>query len=300
MLAPELMARVRQIQVRTKRLVSSALAGAYRSSFRGTGIEFEDLREYQPGDDTRDIDWKVTARTGEAFIKTYVEDRQLVLMFLVDASHSMDFGSGERTKREVAAELCALLAYVAMSQEDQVGLCAFADEPGLHLEPRKGGSHVQRVVREVIAAPPGGKSTSLAAVLEHQMRVLRRRSMVFVVSDFHVPADDPAGDWVDAMARLSRKHDVIAARVSDPFEEQLPEAGILDLREIESGELIEVDTRSAAVRRTWSAAAHERRELFLAESARARVDTLELSTVGSVADPLLRLFASRGGRRGGV
>ena len=300
MLAPELMARVRQIQVRTKRLVSSALAGAYRSSFRGTGVEFEDLREYQPGDDTRDIDWKVTTRTGEAFIKTYVEDRQLVLMFLVDASHSMDFGSGERTKREVAAELCALLAYVAMSQEDQVGLCAFADEPGLHLEPRKGGSHVQRVVREVIAAPPGGKSTSLAAVLEHQMRVLRRRSMVFVISDFQVPEDDPAGDWVDALARLSRKHDVIAARVSDPFEEELPVAGILALREIESGELVEVDTRSEAVRRSWSAAAHERRELFLAEARRARVDTLELSTAGSVADPLLRLFASRGGRRGGV
>ena len=153
--------------------------------------------------------------------------------------------------------------------------------------------------------PARGKSeaegrTDLGAALSFVSRVQRRRCVVFVISDFQVPEDDPAGDWVDALARLSRKHDVIAARVSDPFEEELPVAGILALREIESGELIEVDTRSAAVRRTWSAAAHERRELFLAESARARVDTLELSTVGSVADPLLRLFASRGGRRGGV
>jgi uncharacterized protein (DUF58 family) len=145
-LAPELMARVRTIQVRTHKLVSSALAGAYRSNFRGTGIEFESVRPYEPGDDVRTIDWKVTARVGEPFIKTYVEDRTLILQLVVDTSRSMDFGSGEKSKREAAAEVCALLALVAGRNQDQVGLCLFADEPGLHLAPKK-GQHLLRLIQ---------------------------------------------------------------------------------------------------------------------------------------------------------
>ena len=146
-LAPEVMARVRQIQLRTQRLVSAVLSGAYRSTFRGTGIEFEEVRAYQPGDDSRSIDWNVTARQGAPFVKTFREERQLTLQFVVDTSRSMDFGSGRATKRETVAEFVALLAYVAQQQQDQVGLCLFDSEPGLHLDPRKGGQHVQRVVR---------------------------------------------------------------------------------------------------------------------------------------------------------
>lgn len=301
-LAPELMARVRRIQIKTHRLVSSVLAGAYRSTFRGTGIEFEDLREYMPGDDVRNIDWKVTARTGDPFVKTYVEDRQLTLMFLVDTSHSMDFGSRAVTKREMAAEFCALLAYVAVFQQDQVGLCLFADEPGLHLEPRKGNKHVQRVVREVIAAPPGGRGSSLASVLEHQARVLRRRSMVFVVSDFvdNSASDGRGGDdWSEICARLALRHDVIAVRVTDPLEEELPAAGILTLADIESGARVEVDTRSAAVRAHWEAEARRRRDRLTAALQKGRAELIELSTAGNVADPVVRYFQTRTRRRAG-
>jgi len=284
-LAPELMARVRQIQVRTHRMVSNMLSGAYRSTFRGTGIEFDEVREYQPGDDVRAIDWNVTARTGEPYVKTFIEERQLTLQFVVDTSDSMDYGTGPRTKREAAAELCALLAYVAVFQQDQVGLTLFSDEPGLHLPPHKGNQHVLRVVREVIAARTGGSGSSLEEVLDQQLRMLRRRSMVFVVSDFL-----GTGDWADAMSRLSRRHDVIAVRVADPFEEELPAAGILMLRDVETGAMLEVDSRSRTVRDHWRRDAEARRAALVEALNRARVDLIELFTDGDVAEPVVRFF----------
>ena len=294
-LAPELMARVRSIQIRTHRLVSGALQGAYRSNFRGTGIEFEEVRPYLPGDDVRSIDWNVTARTGEPFIKTYVEDRSLVLQLLVDTSRSMDFGSGRKTKREVAAEASALLAFVAARNQDQVGLCLFADEPGLHLPPKKGQHQVLRVVREVVAAEAGGRQTSLAAVLEHQLRHLKRRSLVLVISDFLGLESE---DWADPLARLARRHDVIALRVFDPLEEELPRRGLIDLDELEGGHATELDASSPRVRAAWSAAARERRAALARRLRRARVDGAELSTAGDVAEPIARLFARRARRHG--
>ena len=292
-LAPELMARVRTIQVRTHKLVSSALAGAYRSNFRGTGIEFESVRPYEPGDDVRAIDWKVTARVGEPFIKTYVEDRTLILQLLVDTSRSMDFGSGEKSKREVAAEVCALLALVAGRNQDQVGLCLFADEPGLHLAPKKGQHHVLRLIREVMAAPAMGRGSSLARVLEHQLRHLKRRALVLIVSDF-LGTDS----WEDQLARLGRKHDVIAVRVFDPLEEELPSAGWVDLREIESGRTLDVDARSETARAHWAAAARARRTELVARLRKARTDLVEVSTAGDVAEPIARCFARRAARHG--
>ncbi len=296
LLAPDLMARVRQIQIRTQGLVSSALQGAYRSNFRGTGIEFEEVRPYMPGDEVRSIDWNVTARTGEPHIKTYVEERQLILQLLVDTSRSMDFGSRERTKREAAAEVCALLSFVAASQEDQVGLGLFADEPGLHLDPDKGQRHVLRVVREVVAARPSGVGSCLSKVLEHQHRHLKRRSLVLVISDFLGLEQDP---WADVLGRLARRHDVLCVRVFDPFEEQLPRAGLIDFEEIESGRRIEIDTRSERVRRDWAQRAQERRRRLVEATRRARVDLIEVSTCEDVADPIVRCFkrrALRGGR----
>ncbi len=294
-LAPELMARVRTIQVRTHKLVSSALAGAYRSNFRGTGIEFESVRPYEPGDDVRTIDWKVTARVGEPFIKTYVEDRTLILQLLVDTSRSMDFGSGEKTKREVAAEVCALLALVAGRNQDQVGLCLFADEPGLHLAPKKGQHHVLRLIREVMAAPATGRGSSLTAVLEHQLRHLKRRSLVLVVSDFLGNEGDA---WEDPLARLARRHDVIAVRVFDPREEELPRAGWLELREIESGRALDVDARSPRTRAAWAAAAQARRARLQASLRKAAVDLVEVASDGDVAEPIARCFARRAARHG--
>jgi len=298
-LAPELMARVRQIQIRTHRLVSSVLQGAYRSNFRGTGIEFEEVRPYQPGDEVRSIDWNVTARTGEPHIKTYIEDRQLTLQLLVDTSRSMDFGSREKTKREAAAELCALLSYVAMSQQDQVGLCLYAAEPGLYLSPDKGQHHVLRVVREVMAAEASGYGSSLAAVLDHQLRHLKQRTLIIVLSDFLDPRDE---EWERVLGRAARRHDVLCIRVFDPLEEELPKAGIITLRDVESGRVTEIDTGSSAIRQRWAADARRRRDSLLALLSRSRVDLAEVSTVGDVAEPIVRAFhrRARGRRMGGV
>ncbi|MCZ6596198.1 MAG: DUF58 domain-containing protein [Planctomycetota bacterium] len=296
----ELMARVRQIQIRTHRLVSTILQGAYHSTFRGTGIEFEEVRPYLPGDEVRFIDWNVTARTGEPFVKSYVEERQLTLQFLVDTSRSMDFGSGPRTKREAAAYVCALLSFVAVQQQDQVGLCLFADEPGLHLTPDKGLGHVLRVVREVMAAEARGTGSSLAAVLEHQLRHLHRRSFVFVVSDFLEAGSE---DWGRVLVRVARRHDVVCVRVFDSFEERLPEGGgILVLEDLETGRPLEVDTRSASVRAAWRREAFERRESLLETLARAKVDLVEIDAAvekdGEVVDPLVAYLRRRArGRR---
>ena len=289
-LAPELMARVRQIQIHTHRLVSGALQGSYRSSFRGTGIEFEEVRPYQPGDEVRSIDWNVTARTGEPHIKTYIEDRQLVIQLLVDTSRSMDFGSHEKTKREVAAEVCALLSFVAASNQDQVGLSLFAGRTEKHLAPDKGQRHVLRIVREVVAAQALGAQSSIASVLEHQLEHLKRRSLILLVSDFLGVEDD---GWQDVAARAARRHDLICVRVYDPFEEELPEAGLLLMRDIETGAELEVDTSSAAVREAWADRARDRRASLVSDLRRARTELVEIATTGDVAAPIVRCFQQR-------
>ncbi len=296
-LAPELMARVRQIQIRTHGLLSSVLQGAYRSSFRGTGIEFEEVRPYQPGDEVRSIDWNVTARTGAPHIKTYVEERQLVLQLLVDTSRSMDFGTTERTKREVAAEVAALLSFVAAQNQDQVGLSLFAEEPGLHLEPDAGHRHVLRVVREIFASRSTGRGSSLELVLEHQLRHLKRRALVLVVSDFL--GTDPES-WRRTLARLARRPEVICVRVFDPFEEELPRGGLVLLEDVETGRTLEVDTGSREVRERWRADAAARRRALEAATRRAAVDLVHVATDQrpDVADPIVRCFQRRG-RRGG-
>jgi uncharacterized protein (DUF58 family) len=294
LLAPELMARVSQIQVRTRRLVDDVLSGAYRSTFRGAGIEFEEVRPYQPGDDVRSIDWNRTAHIGEAYVKTYIEERELTLMFLVDSSRSMDFGSRELTKREIAAQFCALLALVAQRQQDRVGLCLFGEQPGLHLPPRKGAGSVSRVVREVIAAPAGSAGANIEAVLEEQARTLQRRSLLFVISDF---GGDPA-EFSDALLRVGRRHEVIAVRVVDPFEEELPCAGRIRLEDLETGADVEVDTRSKRVREAWAEEARRRRAALTEVLTRARVDLIELRTHEGIGEPVARFFNQRRKRQG--
>lgn len=294
LLAPELMARVSQIQVRTRRLVDDVLSGAYRSTFRGAGIEFEEVRPYQPGDDVRSIDWNRTARSGDTFIKTYIEERELTLMFLVDSSCSMDFGSRELTKREIAAQFCALLALVAQRQQDRVGLCLFGEEPGLLLPPRKGAGAVSRVVREVLAAPAGSIGADIEAALELQVRTLTRRSLLFVISDFL----GESSSFADALVRAGRRHEVIAVRVVDPFEEELPVAGRIRLQDLETGVDVEVDTRSARVREAWAEEAQRRRKALADTLVRSRVDLIELRTHESIAEPVARFFNQRRSRQG--
>lgn len=300
MLIPELMARVQQIHLRTHKLVNTALAGSYRSTFHGTGLEFQEVRLYQPGDDVRAIDWNVTARAGEPFIKKYAEERELTVHLLVDSSVSMDFGSAEFTKREAAAQLAALVAMVAMRNQDRVGLGLFGSEPGLHLDARKGNRHVLRVIREVIAARPTSGPSDLASMLEHSARGLKRRGMVFLISDFQGVREEASmedgahGFWGDHLRSLATRHDLIAVRVVDPLEEKLPNAGRIQAVESTSGRQMEIDSGSRRVRDAWSAAAQERKRVAMSVLTRARVETIELRTDGNIADPLVALFRQRG------
>lgn len=301
MLPPDLMARVRQIQIRTHRLVNTALSGGYRSTFRGSGLEFADVRAYQPGDEVRRIDWNVTARAGEAYVKNYAEERELTIQFVVDTSLSMETGSRVRTKRETAAQFCALLALVALRHQDKVGLALFGARPGVHVPARKGGQHVLRVVREVIAAEPERGGSAFAEVLEHQSRVLRRRSVVFLVSDFLAPVASSSGGktWVEHLETLARRHDVIAVRVTDPLEIDLPPAGLVEMVESESGRRVEVDSGSRRVRDAWRERALARRAETAATLARARADLLDLDTVREIGEPILGFFRRRAKRHGG-
>lgn len=311
LLAPELRARVRQIQIRTHRMVNTALAGGYRSTFRGQGLEFEEVRPYQPGDEIRSIDWNVTARTGEPFVKSYREERQLSIQLVVDTALQLDFATFGETKRDAASQVAALLAFVAMRHQDRVGLTLFGDEPGLHLDAVHGTRHVLRLVREIQAAPTsvrhGGRS-SLAAALEGQVKTLTKRSLVFLFSDFHgVAADGTERDprtgertdaWTKSLARLGARHDVIAVRLVDRFEEQLPAAGVLRLARMEDGEVGDVDGRRSSERGRWSEAADARRRALRDVFARARVEWVDVRTDGDLAAPLVRLFHQRAQGRG--
>lgn len=291
LLAPELMARVQKIQLKTHRLVNTALAGGYRSTFRGGGIEFEEVRPYLPGDEVRRIDWNVTARNDEAYVKSFREERELTVDLLVDTSLTMDFGSGRYTKRESAAQFCALISLIALRHQDRVGLTLFGTESRLRLPAAKGNNHVLRVIREVVAARPERRASDVSRVIEQHLRATRRRSMVFLVSDFLGTEGD--AEWTDRLARLNDRHDVIAVRIVDPFEERLPRAGILQLRELGTGRLREVDTRDARVRAQWEAAASERRARLTKSLSRARVDMIELSADEDASGPVMRFFRRR-------
>lgn len=297
LLVPELMARVQQIHLRTHRLVNTALSGGYRSTFRGGGIEFEEVRPYQPGDEVRRIDWNVTARNDEAFVKSFREERQLSVHFLVDTSLTMDFGSKAYSKRELAAQFTALLALVALRHQDRVGLTLFGSNSGLHLPCKKGKNHVMRLIREVIAARPDRQRSDLRHALENHMRAEKTRAMVFVISDF-LGDDDPMS-WSDAMAGLNARHDVIAVRVVDPFEERLPKAGMLRIRELGTNRETEIDTRSKKVRELWEREASERRVALHRALSRARVDQIEIQTDKDVSGPVMRFFRRRELRHAG-
>ncbi len=294
---PELMARVEKLHLRTHRLVNTALAGGYRSSFRGGGIEFEEVRPYQPGDEVRRIDWNVTARNGEAYVKSFREERQLSVHFLVDTSRTMDFGSSEFSKRELAAQFTALLSLVALRHQDRVGLTLFGAEPGLHLPCKKGKNHVLRILREVLAAKPDTQRSDLKHAIENHHRAERSRAMVFVVSDF-LSDEDPMA-WADELASLNARHDVIAVRVVDPFEERLPVAGMLRVRELGTERATEIDTRSKHVREIWAEEAAARRRALTKALSRAGTDMIEVSTAKDVTGPVMRFFRRRELRHSG-
>ena len=286
----EILKKVRRIEIRTNRLVNESLAGEYHSVFKGRGMEFDEVREYIPGDDIRTIDWNVTSRMGHPYVKKFVEERELTVMLLVDASASGDFGTVGSTKRDVAAEVCALLAFSAIRNSDRVGLLVFTDREERYVPPRKGRNHVLRVIREVLTFEPVGRRTDLKLALESLSRGIRRRSVAFVVSDFL------DSGFEQALRIANRKHDLIAVSLSDPREMELPPVGILELEDAETGRTLLVDTWDRSVRARYAAEARqrveERRRLFRQN----KVDSVELTTGLSYDVPLVRFFRDRARR----
>jgi uncharacterized protein (DUF58 family) len=287
MLSREQLKTVRKIQIRTSHLVTDLFAGQYQSVFKGRGMEFAEVRLYQPGDEVRTIDWNVTARTGVPHVKRYAEERELTVMLLVDASASTFFGSVRQTKAALAAELGALLAFSAITNNDKVGLVIFTDRIEKAVRPRKGTRHVLRVIREVLSVRPAGRGTDIAAALEHLGRVTKRRAVVFVVSDFLDPR------CRQALLLASRRHDVIAVVLDDPREATLPDVGLVELEEAESGTRYVVDTGSARVREAFAARAANARTERDRMLRACDVDAIGVTTDRPYADALLRFFRMR-------
>ena len=288
----EILAAVRRIEIRTRRLVEEVFSGEYHSVFKGTGMEFREVREYVPGDDVRAIDWNVTARTGDPFVKLYDEERELTVMLAVDLSRSGRFGSGARFKSEVAAELCGVLAFAAIANKDKVGLVLFSDRVEKFIPPAKGRSHVLRLIRELLTFEPEGHGTDLDAPLRLLGSVLKRKATVFLVSDFWT------GDFTTSLSVLSRRHDVVAVRVRDPRESALLELGLVHWVDAETGRPLLIDTSSARVRRRLAAGA-EAHDGALSKLFQSRgVDVVDIDATGSYVEPLRRFFLGREGRQG--
>jgi uncharacterized protein (DUF58 family) len=295
-LTREILKKVRQIELRTRRLVTDALAGEYHSVFKGRGMDFDEVREYSPGDEVRLIDWNVTARTGVPFIKKLREERELTLLLAVDVSASGKFGSNAQSKRELAAEVASVLAFSAIRNRDKVGLLLFTDEVEHYVPPKKGRTHVLRVIRDILFTPPRRRGTDVAAALDFCNDVLRRRAVVFVISDFIEPPD--AFDRMKKLLRTTNKrHDLVLLHLRDRHEEELPALGLLTLEDPETGEVAEIDTGSRHVRETFAQLSRERMIQFRRAARQANVDTLELRTGEPYSHALYTFFQNRTNRR---
>jgi len=291
MINSELAAKIRAIRIYTNKAVNDILAGEYESVFKGRGMEFDEVRAYQPGDDIRTIDWNVTARTGHPYVKQYVEERELTIFFLVDLSASGAFGSGQRLKNEVAAELCALLAFSAIKNNDKVGLIAFTDTVELFIPPKKGTTHVLRLIREILSFSPQRGRTNIAASLHFFGRITHKRSVAFLVSDF---IDQ---DFFSPMRIIARRHDLIAVSITDPRERELPAAGLIELEDAETGERLLIDSSSPEVRRAFAASAARRLSELAGQFAAMGVDHIPLQTSEDYVFDLVRFFRMRERRR---
>jgi len=287
MLPKEIIKKIRRIQITTNRMVSDVFAGEYQSVFKGRGMEFDEVREYQAGDEVRDIDWNVTARYGRPFIKKFVEEREQTVMLLVDASGSSRFGSRDRFKSELAAELCAVLAFSAIRNKDKVGLIIFTDRIEKFVPPAKGSRHVLRVIREVLYFQPEGEGTDITLALEYLNRVTRRRSITFLVSDFE------AEGYEKALTIANKRHDMIAVMVKDPRERELPPVGLINLRDAETGEDCLVDTSDANLQRRYREDAEREEEETVKLFRGSGIDFIRVSTDQPYVPELMRFFKRR-------
>ncbi len=322
----ELLESVRRVEVRTNRLVNDTMVGAYLSHFKGRGMDFEELREYIPGDDVRDIDWNVTHRLGRVFVKRFREERELTAVLAVDVSASSQFGSASRTKREFACEIAATLAFSAAKNGDKVALLLFTDEVELFVPPRKGRRHILRIVRELLMAKPRKRGTDISSALVFLNHVLHRRAIVFLLTDFLHSGGSGTGvspvsfnaaaplpethrrdarataqsrDVITELGLTNIRHDVVCLHLHDPREAELPAAGLVTLEDAETGELLEIDSTRGSMRERFANANAERLENLDAALNRTGVDTLRLNTTEPFAPVLQRFFEIRRGRRRG-
>ena len=291
MLTRDLLARVRKIEIRTRKIVEEMTGGAYRSVYRGRGIEFSEVRTYTEGDDVRDIDWNVTARTGVAHIKKYVEERELTVILAVDISSSTFFGTVGDDKRDKMAETAALLAFSAIRNNDKVGLLLFSDRIESYIPPRSGRPHVMRVIRDLVATNPRGRGTDIAAALESLIRILKKKAVIFLISDFM-----DQGDFRKPLRILNRRHDLAAIRVTDPLESALPAPAALELEDAETGERLSFPGGSAASAR-YAAAQRLFRRRLEEDCRQAEVDLIDLPTTDDIVKPLMEFFLARSKRK---
>lgn len=288
---------MRELEIRTRRMVDDTMAGAYHSVFKGRGMDFDEVREYTPGDEVRTIDWNVTARAGRAFVKKFTEERELTIFLVVDISASGNFGSGELSKRDLAAEVASVLAFSAIRNSDKVGLILYTDRVERYLPPKKGRRHVLRVVRDILYHEPQGIGTDTVKALDVVNHVLHRRAVVFLISDFEMSGGDPNAARAGlrrAARQTNRRHDLIALHIEDPRERELPNVGIIALEDAETGEIIELNTSRAAVRKRFSELSLERAQRLRNDLRAEGVDTVQLRTDLPYIPPLQRFFKSRG------
>jgi uncharacterized protein (DUF58 family) len=289
MLSTELLKKIRRIEIKTSHLVTDLLAGRYNSAFKGRGMEFEEVRPYMVGDDVRTIDWNVSARTGEPFIKKFREERELTVIIAVDISGSLGFGSRGELKREMVAELAATLAYAAIRNNDKVGLLLFTDRVECYVPPRKGVRHVLRIIREILAAEPTGTGTDLSIALDELNRAMKRHAVVFAVSDYQEAPEE----WRSSMKRAALRHDLIPIVVGDEREEIMPNVGMIELQDSETGQRTFLDTSRRRVRNRFREQTLERSEAREKAFRRMRLDPIKVETGGSFIDELTGYFQRR-------
>ena len=290
MIPKEILKKVREIEIYTNRLVNDVLAGEYHSVFKGRGMEFSEVREYQQGDDIRTIDWNVTARMGHPFVKQHVEERELTVILLIDASASGNFGTVNQMKGELAVELCAVLAFSAIRNNDKIGLMIFTDEVERYIPPKKGRNHVLRVIRELLYFQPQRKGTHIQTALEYLNRMMKRKAVVFLVSDFL------DSDYEKSLRVTNRKHDVIPITITDPRELDIPPVGLLEVEDAETGEMLLLDTFDPQVRRAYQQLALQRQADRTRIFRSMKMDAIDVRTDQSYMHTLLTFFRRRASR----
>jgi uncharacterized protein (DUF58 family) len=294
-----ILSRMRQLELRTRRLVNNTLAGEYHSVFKGRGMDFDEVREYVPGDEVRTIDWNVTARAGRPFVKKFTEERELTILLLVDVSASGNFGSATQSKRELAAELASVLAFSAIRNSDKVGLILYTDRIEQYIPPKKGRRHVLRVAREILFHQPQGRGTDTVKALDFANHILRRRAIAFLISDFQSSGDpDQAlAELRRAMRQTNRRHDLVALHIEDSREKSLPDVGVLAIEDAETGEVVELDTANPEVRSRFAQGANDRTQRLVRGFCAEAIDTLELDTAAPYLPALQHFFKTRERRR---